>query len=253
LINIDEVNSLEATVNLPVVEPDRLAYILYTSGSTGRPKGVMQNGSTGRPKGVMQNHRNVLHYIRAYTNNLHLNRNDRLTLLSSYCFDASVMDIYGALLNGATLYPVDIKQEGLAGLSQRLIDEEITVYHSTPTVYRYFINTAAQRLRDNEVSTGSSSDRVAPYETKEYPDLRLVVLGGENVTRTDVELYQKHFSDECLFVNGLGPTEAVSLRQRPGSNRSDCSAAKLHRQANQDLWRQHSRRLPGRRHGSLSA
>ncbi|HXM49944.1 MAG TPA: amino acid adenylation domain-containing protein, partial [Pyrinomonadaceae bacterium] len=201
LINIDEVNSLEATVNLPVVEPDRLAYILYTS------------GSTGRPKGVMQNHRNVLHYIRAYTNNLHLNRNDRLTLLSSYCFDASVMDIYGALLNGATLYPVDIKQEGLAGLSQRLIDEEITVYHSTPTVYRYFINTAAQRLRDNEVSTGSSSDRVAPYETKKYPDLRLVVLGGEKVTRTDVELYQKHFSDECLFVNCLGPTEATVVLQ----------------------------------------
>ena len=53
----------------------------------------------------MQNHRNVLHYIRVYTNNLHLNADDRLTLLSSYCFDASVMDIYGALLNGATLYP----------------------------------------------------------------------------------------------------------------------------------------------------
>ncbi len=202
LINIDEANSLEATINLPVVEPDRLAYILYTS------------GSTGRPKGVMQNHRNVLHYIRAYTNNLHLNRNDRLTLLSSYCFDASVMDIYGALLNGATLYPIDIKQDGLAGLSQRLIDEEITVYHSTPTVYRYFINTAAQTsVCDSEVSTGSSSDRVAPYETKEYPDLRLVVLGGEKVTRTDVELYQKHFSDECLFVNGLGPTEATVVLQ----------------------------------------
>ena len=84
---------------MPTVEPDRLAYILYTS------------GSTGQPKGVMQNHRNVLHYIRVYTNNLHLNADDRLTLLSSYCFDASVMDIYGALLNGATLYPIDIKEE----------------------------------------------------------------------------------------------------------------------------------------------
>ncbi|MDX6574140.1 MAG: hypothetical protein QOE96_93, partial [Blastocatellia bacterium] len=53
--------------SLHYIEPDRLAYILYTS------------GSTGRPKGVMQNHRNVLHYIRAYTNNLHLNAGDRLT------------------------------------------------------------------------------------------------------------------------------------------------------------------------------
>ena len=132
MINIDDEEQVGETVSLPEVEPDRLAYILYTS------------GSTGQPKGVMQNHRNVLHYIRNYTNNLHLNADDRLTLLSSYCFDASVMDIYGALLNGATLYPIDIKQEGLAGLSQRLIDEEITVYHSTPTVYRYFVNAVAQ-------------------------------------------------------------------------------------------------------------
>ncbi|MDX6288495.1 MAG: hypothetical protein QOH42_294, partial [Blastocatellia bacterium] len=99
--------------SLRYIGPDRLAYILYTS------------GSTGQPKGVMQNHRNVLHYIRAYTNNLHLSAGDRLTLLSSYCFDATVMDIYGALLNGATLYPIDIKHEGLAGLSQQLIDEKI--------------------------------------------------------------------------------------------------------------------------------
>jgi non-ribosomal peptide synthetase component F len=142
----------------------------------------------------MQSHRNVLHYIRLYTNNLHLNVDDRLTLLSSYCFDASVMDIYGALLNGATLYPIDIKQEGLNGISQQLIDEKITVYHSTPTVYRYFVNQVAQPLT-------------------EFPNLRLVVLGGEKVTRTDVELYQKHFSDDCLFVNGLGPTEATIALQ----------------------------------------
>ncbi len=170
LINIDDRISHDTLVDLPQIEPDRLAYILYTS------------GSTGQPKGVMQSHRNVLHYIRLYTNNLHLNVDDRLTLLSSYCFDASVMDIYGALLNGATL------------ISQQLFDEKITVYHSTPTVYRYFVNQAAQPLT-------------------EFPNLRLVVLGGEKVTRTDVELYQKHFSDDCLFVNGLGPTEATIALQ----------------------------------------
>jgi amino acid adenylation domain-containing protein len=181
LINIDSVESAATRIDLPAIEPDRLAYILYTS------------GSTGQPKGVMQNHRNVLHYIRAYTNNLHLNADDRLTLLSSYCFDASVMDLYGALLNGATLCLIDIKEEGLAGLSQRLIDEEITVYHSTPTVYRYFVNTL----------NGNTN----------FPNVRLIVLGGEEVKRTDVDLYKEHFSDNCIFVNGLGPTEAtVSLQ-----------------------------------------
>src|SRR6267378_4304212 len=138
----------------------------------------------------MQNHRNVLHYIRAYTNNLHLNADDRLTLLSSYCFDASVMDIYGALLNGATLYPLDIKHEGLAGLSKRLIDEEITVYHSTPTVYRYFVNSVAQT---------SVCDSRALNAGTDFPHLRLVVLGGEKVNSTDAELYQRHFSDNCIL------------------------------------------------------
>jgi len=192
LINIDDQNSIGSAIDLPKIEPDRLAYILYTS------------GSTGKPKGVMQNHRNVLHYIRVYTNNLHLNANDRLTLLSSYCFDASVMDIYGALLNGATLCTIDIKEEGLAGLSQRLIDEEITVYHSTPTVYRYFVNTVA------ETSAGDVNHE--NHRLKSVP-LRLVVLGGERVTRTDVELYRLNFSDDCLFVNGFGPTEATVALQ----------------------------------------
>ena len=188
LINIDAASSkalpFQTPLPLPKVGPDRLAYILYTS------------GSTGEPKGVMQNHRNVLHYIRVYTNNLHLNADDRLTLLSSYCFDASVMDIYGALLNGATLYPIDIKEDGLAGLPEYLIADKITVYHSTPTVYRYFVNEL----------TGAD-------ETLDFPNLRLVVLGGEKVNRTDVELYKQHFANHCLFVNGLGPTEAtVSLQ-----------------------------------------
>ena len=214
LINIDDQEQVGETVSLPEVEPDWLAYILYTS------------GSTGQPKGVMQNHRNVLYYIRNYTNNLHLNASDRLTLLSSYCFDASVMDIYGALLNGATLYPIDIKQEGLAGLPQHLIDEEITVYHSTPTVYRYFVNAVAQTpVRECEVSTAIGRDRVALHRPPAsnhrlksmpptaFPNLRLVVLGGEKVSRTDVELYQRHFSDDCLFINGLGPTEATVVLQ----------------------------------------
>src|SRR6185369_15384921 len=92
------------------LSPDTAAYILYTS------------GSTGQPKGVVQNHRNVLFHIRNYTNNLHISANDKLTLLSSYGFDAAVMDIFGALLNGATLCPFDIKAEGLAGFSQWLVD-----------------------------------------------------------------------------------------------------------------------------------
>jgi non-ribosomal peptide synthetase component F len=85
--------------------PDDIAYIIYTS------------GSTGIPKGVYQNHRGLLHDIMQYTNTMHLNSDDRLSLVYSPNVMASVRDIHGALLNGASLHIVPLK--GRAPISFR--------------------------------------------------------------------------------------------------------------------------------------
>ena len=177
IINIDqiEITDIYEEINQKI-SADTIAYLLYTS------------GSTGQPKGVIQNHGNVIHFIRNYTNNLHISTQDKLTLFSSYSSDAAVIDIFGTLLNGATLYPFDLKQEGLANLSQWLREQEITIYHSTPTVYRYFLNSVTDK--------------------KDLEKIRLVVLGGETVVKQDVELYGEYFADDCIFVNGLGCTES---------------------------------------------
>jgi non-ribosomal peptide synthetase component F len=138
LINSDEIGE-EGAENPGVEVPqERVAYILYTS------------GSTGQPKGVMQNHRNVLHFMRVYTNSLHISAEDRLTLFSSYSFDAAVMDIFGALLNGAGLYPVNMKEEGLREVVAWLKGEGVSIYHSTPTVYRYLVG----MMGEGEVFSG---------------------------------------------------------------------------------------------------
>ncbi|MFQ5610898.1 MAG: amino acid adenylation domain-containing protein [Anaerolineae bacterium] len=182
IINLDRLDRTAPAENPNLaLPPETLAYILYTSGSTGQPKGVMQSQA------------NVLHHIRTYTQALCLSPEDGLTLLSSYSFDAAVMDIFGALLNGAALYPVDVKREGLAGLARWLREQPITVYHSTPTVYRYFLGD------------------LPPDQT--FPGVRCVVLGGEEVFRSDMELYKRHFPPECVFVNGLGPTESTLALQ----------------------------------------
>ncbi|EDN69874.1 non-ribosomal peptide synthetase [Beggiatoa sp. PS] len=182
IINIDVkelINSEDIQISF---SPNTIAYILYTS------------GSTGQPKGVIQNHRNVLHFIRTYTNNLHINANDRLSLLSAYSFDAAVMDIFGALLKGATLYPINIKEDSLENpIKNWLKEQKITLYHSTPTVYRHLI------------STLTANDH--------FPKLRLIVLGGEEVYKNDVDVYKQHFADDCLFINGLGPTESTVTLQ----------------------------------------
>jgi tyrocidine synthetase-3 len=191
LIDIDEIEPNETTAPPGVfIDPDQVAYVLYTS------------GSTGKPKGVMQSHRNVLHFARVYTNALHIHQEDRLTLFSTYGFDAAKMDIFGALLNGATLYPYDIKQEeNLHRLPAWLQKEKITIYHSIPTVYRYFTG----------LLTGKTSKENS--QTSLYPQLRFIVLGGEPVYKNDVETYKKYFPDDCIFINGLGPTESTVTLQ----------------------------------------
>src|SRR5690606_8587661 len=163
------------------VDPATPAYILYTS------------GSTGRPKGVVQSQRNVLHHIRTYASRLRITPHDRLSLLAAYGFDAAVMDIFGALLSGATLYPIDLRGEDAGRLSALVERHGITVLHSTPTVFRHLTSqlTGAENLSA----------------------VRLVVLGGEAATRHDLELFRRHFGPHARLINGYGPTECTLALQ----------------------------------------
>src|SRR5262249_30473912 len=45
-----------------------------------------------------------------------------------------------------------------------------------------------------------------------FPKIRLIHVGGEPLSKTDVELYKNHFSDDCLLVNrySISETQAVS-------------------------------------------
>ena len=176
LVNIDELNANLSDRDPGLsISPDTLSWIHYTS------------GSTGQPKGVVQNHRNVLHFIMNYTNGLHVCTDDRLAHVNR-----GVQDILSALLKGASVYPLDMRKEGLTRLPEWLIQEGITIYHSFPTLFRHFVHT----LSGNE----------------DFPTLRVICLEGEPVYKRDVELYKKWFSPSCIFINRLGGTEARSIR-----------------------------------------
>src|SRR5205807_6743492 len=73
---------------------------------------------------------------------------------------------------------------------------------------------------DSSMPSGSQSHNVQSAVAATFcrripkcPHLRLIVLGGEEVNRHDIDSYRKHFSDECILVNGFGPTEATVALQ----------------------------------------
>ncbi|TDC84758.1 amino acid adenylation domain-containing protein [Nonomuraea deserti] len=70
------------------------AYLMYTS------------GTTGRPKGVMIPHRGVVRLVRG-VGYVRLDATTRMAQVGATGFDASVWEIWGALLNGGTLHLLD--------------------------------------------------------------------------------------------------------------------------------------------------
>ena len=158
--------------------PDDLATIYYTS------------GSTGEPKGVFDSHRNVLHNVLRYTNTLGFGPADRLTLLQRPAFSGAVSSLFGAILNGATSCIFDLPGEGPAALRRWLATEQITVYHSVPSIFREIASEAAA-----------------------FEAMRVVRLEGDRATRIDLELFDRYFRGRSVLVNGLGATECGIVRQ----------------------------------------
>ncbi|MFM7407427.1 MAG: amino acid adenylation domain-containing protein [Cuspidothrix sp.] len=177
LFNIDNINSHNSSKN-PIVNisPTTPAYIIYTS------------GSTGKPKGVLHNHRHSLHYCMNDTNTLLISSQDRVVFLYSCSTLGGILCIFYTLLNGASLYSFDVKEQGLTNLVNWLIQSEITIYHSFTTLFRHFVDTL----------TGA----------EQFPKIRLVKLGGEATLIRDVENYKKYFASDCILYASLGASEA---------------------------------------------
>lgn len=159
--------------------PDSLAMILYTS------------GSTGRPKGVMHTHRNVLADARNLTNAWRVTERDRWLLYASIGFANSVRTIYSSLLNGASLFPIDMRKHGFPELAAWLRDREITVIRGVPTFFRAFMASVDADLR--------------------FPAVRVLSVGGEPMLQADLAYFNRHFSPHCVLSHAFGPTECLTV------------------------------------------
>jgi amino acid adenylation domain-containing protein len=175
VLNLDAIQDDLADTNLGLsIAPTAIAYINYTS------------GSTGEPKGVMSDHVSELHSIRVKAKALCISPEDRISLLRSNNVGATSDALLG-LLNGAALCPLELKEEGLAGLGDWLNHEEITVFTCVASVFRHALRTLGVHHK--------------------FPRIRLVHVGGEPLFQSDVELFKAHFADSCRLVNRLGISE----------------------------------------------
>jgi amino acid adenylation domain-containing protein len=149
--------------------PDNLAYVIYTS------------GSTGKPKGVLIQHRGVVNVIEASIKKFAINRGSRVAQLASLNFDASVLEIFSALLSGASLLLVDS-----------------LVLMSGPELGRL--------LRESGATTMAIPPSLLDLvPAGDYPALRSIVVGGEACTAEIAALW----SGGRLFFNAYAPTEAT--------------------------------------------
>jgi|SRR5690348_8832939 len=180
VLALEDIEPGGSRVDLPVASTDALANLYYTS------------GSTGQPKGVSQTQRNVLFFADAYARTLSLVETDRVSLLYTLSFSASMMDIFGALFSGATLCAYDVRRDGVGPLGAWLDRERVSVLHAVPTVFRGLL---------------------AGRGGRGFEHLRAVDLGGETVFESDVDLFRRHTGRGCMLVNHLAATEANVIAQ----------------------------------------
>ncbi|TQF10664.1 amino acid adenylation domain-containing protein, partial [Myxococcus llanfairpwllgwyngyllgogerychwyrndrobwllllantysiliogogogochensis] len=178
-LNVESVVRLDSDASLISAQPesapasstsaDNLAYVIYTS------------GSTGTPKGTLLQHRGLANTAITAGRAHGFSPSSRVLQYAAFGFDASVAEIFGALLAGSTL--VLAPRERLlpgAPLRDLLRDESISAVTLTPSV-------------------------LAQMSPEDLPSLQTLISAGE---ACPPELVQR-WGSRLRLLNAYGPTEVT--------------------------------------------
>ncbi|MBE9093174.1 amino acid adenylation domain-containing protein [Tychonema sp. LEGE 07203] len=158
-----------------LAKAENLAYVMYTS------------GSTGKPKGVCVVHRGVVRLVKD-TDFASLSAAEVFLQLAPISFDASTLEIWGALLNGAKLAVFPPGTPSLAELGDAIGLYNVTILWLTAGLFHLMVD-----------------DRI-----EDLKGVRQLLAGGDVLSVPHVQKLLRE-APNCKLINGYGPTEDTTF------------------------------------------
>ena len=157
---------------------ENLAYIIYTS------------GSTGNPKGVLIEHRSVCNYSRWFSEYAKVIPGQRIDFSSNYIFDMAVTTSIVPLMLGLTIVICDDKiKKNTRRYLHYIESNQINMIKLTPSYLKVLTDEAKNTMHS-------------------LPDLKTLILGGENLNASECRAWLNLYPSHVLF-NEYGPTEST--------------------------------------------
>ena len=125
------------------IRPSDTAYTIYTS------------GTTGRPKGVEISHRSLTNFLLSMQQKPGIKDSDTFFAVTTYSFDISILELFGPLISGASVYVAS--NESLADpkeIIQLLEKTGSTIIQATPSFYQLLFNSGWKGNKNIKILCG---------------------------------------------------------------------------------------------------
>ncbi|MCD9574044.1 AMP-binding protein [Flavobacterium soyae] len=170
LDKIEQIVCVEQNQNISEEDP---VYLMCTS------------GSTGKPKVAINTHKGFLNLLEWYKNDIGINEDDKVGIISNISFDLTQKNYFAPLLAGATIY---LENTGLYDIPSFIHKNKITVANAAPAIFSSFTDA----------------------EYKVLNSLRKVIFGGEKIDPVIIKNLRNLVSDIKIY-NSYGPSEASDV------------------------------------------